>query len=199
MQQKYSQQGMSLLELLVVLVLIGLLTNLACNTLINMARRVALRAEAVTLAELMERVQYDAYGNSSYRGLRFSRTAGGWQYAVYQDEDGDGVWNADILTGVDSLVEGPFPLSDRVSIASIGVPPWNVPDPDTGKPFPATMQPVNFNQSSICSFAPDGDATPGSIYLVNGSPGEAAMVRSSGKGGRIRALFYGLRGSGWQP
>jgi prepilin-type N-terminal cleavage/methylation domain-containing protein len=194
-----SQSGVSLLELLVVLFLIGLLTSMACDTLIGMARRAALRSAAVTLANVMQRVQFDSYGNSSMRGLRFSQTASGWQYAVYEDADGDGVLNADILAGVDPLVEGPFPLADRLSIARIGVPPSSVPHPDTGAPFPSTIKAVNFNQSSICSFAPDGDATPGTIYLVNGSRGEAAMVRSSGAGGRIRAMFYGLRGSGWQP
>jgi prepilin-type N-terminal cleavage/methylation domain-containing protein len=194
-----SQRGMSLMELLVVLVLVALLTNLGVETLIRKARRVALRMTAINLQQAMQRVQFDSYGNSEYRGMRFSRTAGGWEYAVYEDGDRDGVLNADILSGIDVLVEGPFALTDRVVIATIGVPPRSIPHPDTGQPFPETMKAVNFNQSSICSFSPSGDATPGTIYLVNGTSGEAAMVRSSGEGGRIRAMFYGFGGKGWHP
>lgn len=199
MQFEHSQKGTSLLELLVVMAIIGLLTSMACDTLINAARRVALQTAAVSLAQVMERVRFDSYGNSCMRGLRFSRIASGWQYAIYEDADGDGVLNADIAAGVDPLVEGPFPLTDRISIATIGVPAPPVKHPDTGSLFPIAATPINFNQSSICSFSPNGDATPGTIYLVNGNRGEAAMVRSSGKGGRIRALFYGFHGSGWHP
>jgi hypothetical protein len=174
-------------------------TYLACNTLINAARRTALRSAARSLAELMRRVQFDSYGNSAMRGLRFFRTEAGWEYAVYEDGDGDGVLTADILSGKDLLMEGPFPLTERTSIVAIGVPSSAVRHPDTNVPFEPDMKAVNFNQSSICSFAPDGDATPGTIYLVNGNPSEAAMVRSSGEGGKIRTMFYGVNGSGWQP
>lgn len=199
MQTEDSQKGTSLLELLAVMFIIGLLTSMACDLMINTMRRAALRTAAINLSQLMERVRFDSEGNSCMRGLRFSRIASGWQYAVYEDADGDGVLNADILAGVDILVDGPFPLTDRTSIASIGVPGPQVEHPDSGSEFPQSMAPVNFNQSSICSFSPDGDATPGTIYLVNGTRGEAAMVRSSGKGGRIRTLFFGLGGSGWHP
>ncbi len=198
MKRVHSQRGMSLMELLIVMAIIGLLTHLMCDTLIAAARRASLRSAAINLEQVMKRVQFDAYGNSAIRGLRFFQTAGGWQYAIYEDADADGVLNADIAAGVDFLIEGPFPLTDRMAIATIGVPASPVEDPDTGDPFPDGTRPINFNQSSICSFAPDGDATPGSIYLINGNRGEAAMVRSSGKGGRIRTLFYGFQGKGWQ-
>lgn len=199
MEPGQSQKGNSLLELVVVLAVVGMVMHFACDTLINAARRAALRTAAVNLAEIMRRVQVDSYGNSAMRGMRLSRNASGWEYAVYQDTDNDGVLNADIAAGTDILIEGPFPLTDRVSIATIGVPRLPVLHPDTGNSFPPDAKAVNFNQSSICSFSPNGDATPGTIYLVNGNPAEAAMVRSSGEGGRIRAMFYGFHGSGWQP
>jgi hypothetical protein len=146
----------------------------------------------------MLRVQFDAFGNSRNRGLRFWQTPSGWFYAVYEDTDGDGVLNADILSGVDVMVERPVPLVGQLSLATIGVPEPPVGDPDPGEPFSFGTAAVNFNQSSICSFSSTGDATPGSIYLVNGTAGEAAMVRSSGKGGKIRSSFYGLGSNEWQ-
>jgi prepilin-type N-terminal cleavage/methylation domain-containing protein len=199
MQRTESGSGFTLLELLVVVAIIGIIANMSCGLLMRAMRRTALRQAAVALDKLMRRVQYDASGNSASRGLRFSPGASGWQYAVYEDGDGDGVLSADIAAGIDPLIESPQPLVGRLSTAGIGVPEPPVEHPDDGKSFSTSMKAVNFNQSFICSFAPDGDATPGTIYLVNGTTGEAAMVRSSGEGGQIRTLFYGLGGKGWQP
>lgn len=197
--QRETEKGNTLLELVVVLAIVAVVTSMACDLLIRTARRVALRTAAIKLEQVMIGVRHDASGTSAQRGLRFARNASGWEYAIYEDTDGDGVLNADILAGIDVRIEGPFPLSDRLSVATIGVPEAPVTHPDTGDPFSPSARAINFNQSSICSFSPNGDATPGTIYLVNGTRGEAAMVRSSGEGGRIRALFFGLRGSGWQP
>jgi len=187
------------MELVVVLALVGLATEMACDALIRAARRAALRTAAIRLEQIIQSVRREALATTAMRGLRFSRGAEGWQYAVYEDTDGDGVLNADILAGTELLIDGPHLLTDRLSIATIGVPEPPVEHPDTGDPFPPDFKAINFNQSSICSFSPDGDATPGSIYLVNGNRGEAAMVRSSGAGGRVRTLFYGYRGDKWEP
>jgi prepilin-type N-terminal cleavage/methylation domain-containing protein len=194
---KEKSRGYSLLELLFVLAILSLAVTLTCNSLIRLSRRIALRTAAISLSRLLEKVQYDAYGSDHMRGVRFSQTAEGWQVAVYEDGDGDGVLNADINSGVDLLIEGPIPIIDRLSMVRIGVPAPRVLQPDGGGPFPPSARPVNFNQSSICSFAPNGDATPGSVYLVSGNTSEAAMVRSSGDGGRIRVLFFGVEGKKW--
>lgn len=199
MQHGHGQKGHSLLELVIVVALVGLATEMACDALIRAARRAALRTAALRLEHIMQNVRREAMATTAMRGMRFSRTAHGWQYAVYEDTDGDGVLNADILAGTELLIEGPFPLTDQLSIATIGVPEPPVEHPDTGDPFAPDAKAINFNQSSICSFSQNGDSTPGTIYLVNGNKGEAAMVRASGEGGRIRTLFYGYRGDRWEP
>jgi prepilin-type N-terminal cleavage/methylation domain-containing protein len=199
MQGRGSERGQTLLEVIVVLAITAILAQMAAIAWLRFARRLALRAAAVRLEKEMVRIQFDALAYSSNRGLRFWPTPAGWQYAVYEDSDGDGVLNADIASGVDFMVEPPVTLTGQLSIATIGIPEAPVPDPDTGLPFPSSTSPVNFNQSWICSFAPNGNATPGTVYLVNGTAGEAAMVRSSGSGGNIRSSFYGFGGSGWKP
>jgi prepilin-type N-terminal cleavage/methylation domain-containing protein len=191
--------GQTLIELLVVLLILAIAAVIACNSFIGVLRRAALRSTAIGIGRLLERVQLEAAALSHQRGLRFFQTADGWSYAIYEDGDDDGVRLKDIAAGIDILVEGPYPLMDRLSIVRIGVPASPVPHPDTGKFFPSTASAVNFNQTSMCSFAPDGDGTPGSIYVITGARGEAAMIRSSGNGGRIRTLFYGLQGEGWHP
>jgi hypothetical protein len=185
--------------LIVVLAITTILAQMAAIAWLRAARRLALRSAAVRLEKEMVRIQFDALCYSSNRALRFWQTGSGWQYAVYEDGDGDGVLNADILSGVDVMVEPPVTLIGQLSIATIGIPESPVQNPDTGLPFSPSSSPINFNQSWICSFAPNGNATPGTVYLVNGTAGEAAMVRSSGSGGNIRALFYGFGGSGWGP
>ena len=113
---------------------------------------------------------------------------GGWNYAIYADGDNDGVLNEDIAKGIDKLEQGPEPLVSPRALATIGIPPRGLPDPDGGPRIGPEASPVQFNRSMLCSFASDGSGTPGSIYLRTVA-GDAAVVRCSGAGGRISVLL----------
>lgn len=191
------EKGMTLPEAVVSVAILGLLVAVVLPALDRMVRRAALRGAALTVIDVLRIAQEDARLLDRERGVKFDLVNGEWRYAVYEDGNRDGVRNKDIASGADRLIDGPRPLFPQHTWARVGLAPA-VPDPDTGKPMPFGASAVQFNSSTICSFSVNGDGTPGSIYLTNGRGDEAAMVRSSGNGGALRILYYGLDGVGWR-
>jgi prepilin-type N-terminal cleavage/methylation domain-containing protein len=128
-----------------------------------------------------------------YTAIRFERRDDDtvW-YAVYQDGDGDGVRSADISSGEDRLVSGPFPLSGGAPGVSVAINPGTpAPPPDSGE---LSGDPVRFGPSDILSFSPFGTATPGTFYLA-GDASQAA-VRVTGGSARVRLMVW--RGGRWR-
>jgi hypothetical protein len=128
-----------------------------------------------------------------YTAIRFERRDDGsvW-YAVYQDGDGDGVRSADIDSGQDRLVSGPFLLTAGAPGVSVGINP-GIPalPPEHGL---LSGDPVRFGSSDILSFSPIGTATPGTFYLA-GDAAQAA-VRVTGGSARVRLMVW--RGGVWR-
>jgi len=134
-----------------------------------------------------------AVRSSSYTAIRFERRDDDtvW-YAVYEDGDEDGVRSADIDSGRDRLVSGPFPLSGGAPGVRVGINP-GIPalPPERGE---LSGDPVRFGSSDILSFSPMGTATPGTFYLA-GDAGQAA-VRVTGGSARVRLMVW--RGGRWR-
>lgn len=191
-----TRSGYSLTELMVVMAILGFLAVTGITALMNAMCRGSLRAAAARVQGLLRETREDAIALQRNRGIRFTRDGRRWFWAVYDDGDGDGVRNADIDTGIDLLAYGPEDLGTFSGMATIGIPEEGVSHPDDGTKLPAVAAPVRFNSSSICSFAADGSSTPGSVYLCDVNGG-AAIVRSSGDGGRIRVMFYDRGGDRW--
>jgi type II secretory pathway pseudopilin PulG len=128
-----------------------------------------------------------AVSSSEYTAIRFERREDEsvW-YAVYRDGNDDGVRSADILSGDDTLVSGPFPLSGGAPGVRVGINP-GIPalPPERGL---LSGDPVRFGVSDILSFSPLGTATPGTFYLA-GDAGQAA-VRVTGGSARIRLMVW---------
>jgi prepilin-type N-terminal cleavage/methylation domain-containing protein len=128
-----------------------------------------------------------------YTAIRFERgDDGDVQYAVYQDGDFDGVRSADIASGRDRLVSGPFPLTGGAPGVRVGINP-GVPalPPEKGD---LAGDPVRFGASDMLSFSPIGTATPGTFYLA-GDAAQAA-VRVNGGSARVRLMVW--RGGVWR-
>ncbi len=128
-----------------------------------------------------------------YTAIRFERRDDGsvW-YAVYQDGDNDGVRSADIRSGKDRLVSGPFPLSGGAPGVSVGI-NAGIPALPPEHGF-LSGDPVRFGVSDILSFSPLGTATPGTFYLA-GDAAQAA-VRVTGGNARVRLMVW--RGGVWR-
>lgn len=182
-------RGFSLAELLVVLSIMGLFVAVSVPALSAIRSSVVLRAAAQEAAASLHFARSRAIARDVNTGVKFAMADGVWVYMVYDDIDGDGVRNDDIIAGMDVPVRGPTTVvgGDRQVRIGFANPPPN--DPDTGKPFSPSAAAVQFGVSKICSFSRRGEATPGSIYLTDGNRG-AAAVRVHGATGRIRILRY---------
>ncbi|HVT45038.1 MAG TPA: prepilin-type N-terminal cleavage/methylation domain-containing protein [Thermoanaerobaculia bacterium] len=192
-----SARGLTLIELLVVAAVIGLMVAIALPSWATIRRERALRNATSEIRAVFHLARSRAIARGANSGLKFSRIDGEWMYAIYDDGDGDGVRNDDILKGIDRRFLAPRPVLKSIGLARIGLPATPIPDPDTKKPMPATASPIRFGTSTLCSFSPNGSSSSGSIFLTWGE-GSAAMVRVYGPTARIRALRYRRDLGGWE-
>jgi prepilin-type N-terminal cleavage/methylation domain-containing protein len=188
--------GYSLLELLISLTILTLILGVALPNFFDRFQEQSLNATAASISYIFREAQAEARYLNRDQGIRFDYRNGGWSYNVYEDGNGDGVHSADIARGIDTLVRGPLPLpGGQRSVVTVGL-AESATDPDTLKSFPPGTPAVQFNGSLLCSFAPEGSSTPGTIYLVIGKDHMAA-VRCSGSSGRIRIMHFAGAGRPW--
>lgn len=128
-----------------------------------------------------------------YTAMRFERRGDRWQYAIYQDGDFDGVNAADISTGRDPRIAGPFPLDGAGPGVRVGINPGIPAPPPDGGMLDPNGDAIRFGAGEMLSFSPLGGATPGTLYLAGSS--RQAAVRVNGGSARVRLMIY--RGTRW--
>jgi type II secretory pathway pseudopilin PulG len=186
---------MTLIECTVTVAIMGILLLCVAPALDNMFRRCVLATAAERVRQQMVRAQSTAAALSRNCGVYYFQQNGQWMYAIYTDENGNGVLRSEIAKGTDRRIEGPSPLLDAAAPIHVGIGD-GFTDPDTLADFPPGSSPVEFNSSFICSFSQLGTGTPGSIYLTDGGTLGVA-VRSSGSAGTLHKLFYAGKGQKW--
>ena len=188
-QQRLSEHGVSLLELLTALFIVGLIVMTSFPAWMSMRRRSAVRLAASELRGIFQQTRSRALARANHCGVKFVQIGAEWHFALYDDGDRDGVRNDDIISGKDPRVAAPrIVMREAARAARIELPNETIVDPD-GDKLPPSKSPVQFNKSTICSFSPIGESTPGSIYLNDGN-GTTYVVRVYGATGRIRVLRY---------
>jgi len=178
--------GYSLIELLVVIASIGVILAVTLPSLGELNRRREIRAAITELRSIFRETRAKAIASGHNVAVKFSLTDGDWQYAIFEDGDGDGVRNDDIASGKDPNVVPFRRVFGTQGHVRIGLPPVPVRDPDRGVVEPGES-PVRFNRSTLCSFSPLGGGTSGSIYLTEGT--RAAVLRMYGPTSRLRLMF----------
>jgi len=190
-------RGHSLVELLVVVAIVGLTAAIALPAFFDIRKRAAVGSASRELRMIFDSVRSRAITQGRNSALKFRFERGQWVYSIYDDGDWDGVRNDDIASGIDRQVSPSRPVLQVEAAARIGLPLSAVTDPDSRRLLIAgEASPVRFNSSTICSFSPEGDCTPGSIFLTDGLD-HAAMVRVSGSTGRIRLLLFNRSTGRW--
>ncbi len=183
-----SEKGFTLIDLLIAIAIIGLTTAIAVPQWQSLRRRAAVGAAAREIHSIFRLARSRAIARGANAGVKFTRGAYDWQYTIYDDGDGDGVRNDDIRKGIDRRVSGPLSMIRGRELASISIPDSVRVDPG-GAAMPPGASPVRFGTSTICSFSPLGESTPGTIYLADAA-GLAYAVRIFGGSARVRTLRY---------
>ena len=190
------QNGFTLIELLIAIAIIGLTTAIAVPNLQALRRRAAVRAAANEIRTIFRHARMRAIARGANAGVKFTRGAYDWQYSIYDDGDGDGVRNDDIQRGIDRRVTAPQSMIRGAELASVSIPASVRVDPD-GAAMPANASPVQFGTSTICTFSPLGESTPGTIYLADAA-GLAYCVRVFGGTAKVRVLRYDVQRKRWE-
>lgn len=183
-----TKRGFTLIELLTVMAIVGLFAAVVTPSWMSLRRRAAVRSAANEIRAVFHLVRSRAVARGANSGVKFTRAGTEWQFAVYDDGDGDGVRNDDIRDGIDLLVQPARYLNQQPQLASVSLPSVPIIDPDGARMAPGASA-VQFNRSTICSFTPIGQATPGTIYLTDAA-GEVYAVRVLGASARLRLLRY---------
>ncbi len=186
---RHGQRGVSLIELITALAIIGICLLVALPAFANLRRRNAIRAASLAILGAFRETRARAIARNRYTAVKFVHTTSGeWQYTIYEDGNDNGVHNAEIASGIDRRISGPFSIEPLSRLAMIGLPDHAILDPD-GDQLPPTASPVAFGTSSLCSFSAIGSASAGSIYLTDRA-GEVYAVRVHAAGSRVRMLRY---------
>lgn len=190
--------GHSLLELLVALAVLTLTLGLSVPPLWQLSARLRLELACAEVASALRLTQSHSLRWSEKVGLKFHVDGEEIQWAIYRDGDGDGVLSADIRRGIDPPITRRFDTQHLGAAAWFGFPAGVRPrDPsDPRRRLGRLNDPIRFNRSDLAVFSDLGTATPGTLYLTNGS--NLAAVRVSNRAGRVRVMLYDVRTEEWQ-
>jgi hypothetical protein len=187
------ESGRTLLEIVVVAALVMVMAGISVPHLKAYAVEASLMGAARQFKGTFRLARSTAIRLNVYTAIRFEETAGVWRYSVYADGDFDGVQSADIQSGRDWRVAGPFPLDAGTRGVRLGINP-RVPaiPPESGWLDPGD-DPIRFG-ADMLSFSPLGTATPGTLYIAGET--RQAAVRVTAGSARVRLLV--CRGHKWQ-
>jgi len=183
------EKGMSLVEIVVVLVLTGIGTAVALPRLETAHRNAALGAVTRKLQMSLLRARAEAMSTGYAAGLLLERKEGSWTCRLFRDGDDDGIRRDDIASGIDQ------PIAEILEIdtggASLGfLQDVRIPDPAGGGSLGGDMDdPVRAGPSDILTYRPEGTATPATLYLCDHHE-KMKAIRVFGLTGRIRVLSW---------
>ncbi len=190
------RRGITLPEMVMSLVLTGLIATTALPVLTGLLRKTSIEGATTEVALVFTLARQRAILAGRDTGVKWYAKDGDVVLTLYEDGNGNGVTTADIRKGVDRLVAGPFWMKGKYPHVSFSfLPDFRGLDP-SGNPIGNLADPIRFGRGDICTFAPDGQASPGSVYLSNGVDRQS-VVRVSPASGRIQIFDYDARKRRW--
>lgn len=178
--------GLSLIEVLLALSLAMTAAGAAVPAMLEITRAVRLRSASAYVAGYLQRARLEAIRRCANVGVRFREVGNEWTLAMYADTNGNGIRAADILSGSDVALDGELSLGARAPTVRIGR-LAHVPDVNGVAGGAA----VRFGAAAIASFAADGSASAGSLYLTDGRTQLAVTVTAATGRVRVRRWLPG--------
>jgi prepilin-type N-terminal cleavage/methylation domain-containing protein len=185
----HPQRGYTLGELLLTLAIIAMLLLVFIPSATAMRERAAIGSAAGEIRGVFTLARSQAISRGRNVGVKFLVIGGEWQYAFYLDGNGNGVRNAEITKGIDPMIRPYEPVLRGTGAGWIGLPKASLADPTDSGVIKPDASPIRFGTSTICSFAPIGSATSGSIFLTGGS-NTASVLIVYGPTARIRMMRW---------
>lgn len=193
-------EGFTVVELLIVLALAAMLALLTAPALMSASARARVDLAAAELVGVLRQARAEAVRSNTYVGVRFYPEENGTvTWALYRDGNGNGVRNADILSGRDPQIGPRRRLTHLGQGVGFGFPPEMEPrDPgDPRRRLDRLDDPIRFGLSDIASFGPLGTSTPGSLYFTDGRR-QLAVVRVFHRSGKVMVLRYDPDAERWR-
>lgn len=195
------QQGYTFPEALVVIAVIGILCAWMIPRLDRITAHARLESAAAEVATAMVRARETARLRGHRIGLKFFPEEGrDTTYALFSDGDFDGVRSRDIERGIDPMIAPPRPLQGLGRDIRFGIPRDRSGRPPrrigSRRRMSRLDDPIRFNRSDIASFSRGGTATPGTVYLTDGS--RAIAVRVMNRSGKVAVLRYDPKEEVWR-
>jgi Tfp pilus assembly protein FimT len=183
--------GLSLIEVLLALSLTIAAAGAAVPAMVEVNRAMRLRSATSFAAGYLQHARLEAIRRSANVGVRFRAAGDDWMLGTFADVNGNGIRTADIMSGVDLVIDPELPFSARAASVRIarltGVPDVN---------GAAGGDAVRFGSAAIASFDADGSASSGSLYLTDGRTQIAVTVTPAT--GRIRVRQWDRRERRWR-
>ena len=192
-------RGLTLVELLAALVLIGILTSVLLPTGAEIVADARAAAGAREMAATLQALRWKAVSANRTYGLFFALDRQGWHWVVVLDGNGNGLRTGEVLDGTDPVVSGPYRMEDRVEGLYLGFPAVpSVPAiPPRSGSIANLSDPVKFGNSNLISFSPLGTASSGTLYLTDRRYALRAVVLF-GPTVRVRVWRFDTREALWK-
>lgn len=193
--------GFSILEVLAVVAVLGLAAVLTLPGLLEWSAQQRVDSAAAEVVGALRLARTYAMRHSTKVALKFhleptDRGITRVTYALYRDGNGDGVRTRDLERGIDPRVTPRRQLATLGGRVRFGFPARaSLTDP-AGRRIRRLDDPIRFNRSDLASFGPLGTATPGSLYVTDGS--RLAVVRVLNRTGRVRVLRWNPIDGTWR-
>jgi hypothetical protein len=187
-----AESGLALLELLFVISVLLVLLAITTPALLSGLDDFRTHAAARYLAGQCYRARSESLNHGVRVALRFQALGSDYALGRFRDGNGNGIRTVDIARGIDPRVSADVTLAAlfgghvRLAIAP------GVPLIDGG----FSTDPIRVSGGNLLTFAPNGTASSGSVYLRGAREAQYA-VRVFGVTGRTRVFKY-MRGT-WKP
>lgn len=185
------EEGFTFVELMVTLIVVSVLFIISVGAIGAIRERSASEALVRNFQTITSEARSRAISEGVNFGIAFVQNSEGVFARIYKDGDYDGILKEDIKKGKDMPVSPAHLLANEGAKISL---PEGVDKDPLGNPIDG-QDGVRFGTGEILTFTPKATATPGTLYIQQGTGDDGWAVRVAGIDGRIR--IYRLKNCNW--